>query len=41
MTNEQRNKCHGIIHGASLAAAGAGAGLAQIPGSDSAVIVPI
>ncbi len=32
---------NGIIHTASLAAAGAGAGLAQVPGSDSAIIVPI
>ena len=30
-----------IIHSASLAAAGAGAGMAQIPGSDSLAIVPI
>ena len=34
-------KIQTIIHGASVAAAGAGAGLAQIPGSDSLVIVPI
>lgn len=32
---------HGIIHTASVAAAGVGAGLAQVPGSDSVVIVPI
>ena len=32
---------HGIIHAASLASAGVGAGLAQVPGSDSAVIIPI
>ena len=30
-----------LIHTASVAAAGAGAGLAQIPGSDNAVITPI
>ena len=30
-----------IIHGASAAAGAAGAGLAQIPGSDNAVITPI
>lgn len=41
MTDEQRAKCHGIIHTASAAAGVAGAGLAQIPGSDNAVIVPI
>lgn len=34
-------KIHGLIHTASLAAAGAAGGLAQIPGSDSAVIVPL
>lgn len=37
-TNE---KIHTIIHGAAASAAAAGAGLAQIPGSDNAVITPI
>jgi uncharacterized protein (DUF697 family) len=37
-TNE---KIHTIIHGAATAAAAAGAGLAQIPGSDNLVITPI
>lgn len=41
MTSEQKKKCHAIIHAASTAAAGVGAGLAQIPGSDNAVITPI
>lgn len=41
MTDEQRSKCHAIIHAASASAAGVGAGLAQIPFSDNAVIVPI
>lgn len=41
MTEEQRKKCHGIIHTASVAAGGVGAGLAQIPGSDNAIITPI
>jgi len=41
MTNEQREKCRAIIHTASVAAGGVGAGLAQIPGSDNAVITPI
>ncbi len=41
MTDDQKEKCHGIIHTASAAAAGVGAGLAQIPLSDSAVIIPI
>lgn len=34
-------KVHGIIHTASVAAGGVGAGLAQIPGSDSAVLAPL
>ncbi len=38
MTDEQRTKCHVIIHTASTTAAAVGAGLAQIPCSDA---VPI
>lgn len=34
-------KCHGIIHGASVAAGGAGAAGAQLPVADNAVITPI
>lgn len=41
MTEEQKKKCHAIIHTASVAAASVGAGLAQIPGSDNAAITPI
>lgn len=41
MDSEQQGKCHAIIHSASAAAAGVGAGLAQLPCSDSLVIVPI
>ena len=41
MTDEQKKKCHMIIHGASATAAGIGAGLAQIPGSDNVVLVGI
>lgn len=41
MTSEQKAKCHTIIHGASIAAGGAGAGMAQIPGSDNLAIAPI
>ncbi|MBP0964132.1 MAG: hypothetical protein J5999_02450 [Oscillospiraceae bacterium] len=41
MTDKQKKKCHGIIHGASAAAAGIGAGLAQLPGSDSVALVSI
>ena len=35
MTAKQKKEFHGIIHTASTAAAAIGAGLAQIPGSDS------
>ena len=41
MNDTQRKKCHGIIHTASLAAAAAASGLAQLPGTDNAVIAPI
>ncbi len=41
MTEQQKGKCHAIIHSASVAAGGVGAGMAQIPGSDNAVITPI
>lgn len=41
MTDEQRKKCHAIIHTASASAAAIGGGLAQIPGSDNAVLTPI
>lgn len=41
MTKEEKTKCHGIIHTASLATAGIGGGLAQIPTSDNLAIVPI
>lgn len=41
MTDDEKAKCHAIIHSASVAAGGVGAGLAQIPGSDNAVITPI
>lgn len=41
MTEEQKNKCHQIIHTASGAAAAAAAGIAQLPCADSAIIAPI
>ena len=41
MDSEERTKCNVIIHGAATACAGAGAGLAQLPGADAAAIVPI
>ena len=34
-------KIHALIHTAAAAAAAAGGGLAQVPGSDAAVITPI
>jgi uncharacterized protein (DUF697 family) len=41
MNEIQRKKAMKIIHAASLATAGIGAGLAQLPTSDAALIVPI
>lgn len=41
MTDEQKEKCHAIIHTASAAATAIGAGLAQVPGSDNALLTPI
>lgn len=38
MTEKQRNLCHGIIHSFSAAAAGVGAGMAQLPASDTVII---
>ena len=37
----KNQKVHGIIHIASVACAGIGGGLAQVPGSDSVAIVPL
>ena len=41
MTDRERELCNGIIHTASAAAAGVGAGLAQLPMGDNAVLTPI
>lgn len=41
MTKDQVIKCNAIIHSASVAAAAVGAGLAQLPCSDNAILVPI
>lgn len=41
MPKDYSNKCNAIIHSASVTAGGVGAGLAQVPCSDSAVITPI
>ena len=41
MTEQQQVSCARIIHGASAMAGLAASGMAQVPGSDSLVIVPI
>jgi uncharacterized protein (DUF697 family) len=41
MNSSQENKCHAIIHSAATLCAGIGAGLAQVPSSDSLLIVPV
>lgn len=41
MTSGEKKKCQAIIHAASAGAATVGAGFAQLPGSDNAVIVPM
>lgn len=41
MTRDEKNRCHKIIHATALASSGVGAGLAQLPGSDNSVIVPL
>lgn len=41
LTDSQRKQCNAIIHSASVAAGGVGAGMAQIPLADSALITPI
>ncbi len=38
---KRNKKIHGIIHTCAAACAGVGAGLAQAPGSDSAVLLPL
>lgn len=41
MAITSNQKIHGIIHLCATACAGVGAGLAQVPGSDSAAIIPL
>ncbi|MFT4105525.1 MAG: hypothetical protein QM657_07190 [Lacrimispora sp.] len=41
LSKDQTIKCNTIIHTAAVAAGGAGAGLAQVPLSDNAIIIPI
>ena len=38
---KRKHKVHGVIHTAAAAAAGVGAGLAQVPGSDAPVLCSI
>ncbi|MBQ7594039.1 MAG: hypothetical protein IJU48_06770 [Synergistaceae bacterium] len=41
MSEQERSKCHAIIHSAAVAAAAIGGGLAQIPTSDAFLITPL
>ena len=41
LTDDEKKKCHAIIHAASAAAGGVGTGLAQLPMADTAAITPI
>ncbi len=41
MDKSTKKKCHAVIHSSSASAAGVGGGLAQIPGSDSPILVGI
>lgn len=41
MTQIQKRKCRRIIHGAALTGGLVACGLAQLPGSDNAILVPI
>jgi uncharacterized protein (DUF697 family) len=41
MAFTKKEKVHGIIHGAAVAAAAAGGGMAQLPGSDYLLLMPI
>lgn len=41
MTSNQKKKCHTIIHAAATSGAAVAAGMAQLPGADSAVLIGI
>lgn len=41
MTDSERSKCHAIIHSTATLAGGVGAGLAQLPTSDNALLIPL
>lgn len=41
LTREEKSRCHKIIHFTAVAASGVGGGLAQLPGTDNSIIVPL
>lgn len=41
MTSDESEKCHAIIHSTSTAAAAIGGGMAQLPVTDSAALIPL
>lgn len=41
MADSERSKCHVIIHSTATLAGGVGAGLAQLPTSDNALLIPL
>ena len=41
MTENEKSQCDTIIHAAAVAGAGVASGLAQLPGADNALLVPI
>ncbi|WP_240843031.1 hypothetical protein [Acidaminobacter sp. JC074] len=41
LTDEEKKKCHTVIHGAAVAASAAAGGMSQIPLADNTVIAPI
>lgn len=41
MNSDTKEKCHAIIHTASVSAAGVAAGLAQVPVADHVLLIPI
>lgn len=41
MNSSQETQCHSIIHSVATICGGVGAGMAQVPGSDNLVIVPL
>jgi len=41
MNSSQETQCHSIIHSVAVACGAIGGGMAQVPGSDNLVIVPL